>query len=589
LDTPIAPNVRLAERESEDALRTYFLKEKCQQFRLINLKIIDFLESIHKFFPAVCAYPVGSGYAQKTLEFFYPLLDLEEKMTRIVGYARVSSREQAVDSRALEQQIARLKAAGATEIFQDIQSGSRDDRPALNKLMNLVREREVDEVIITRIDRKARSLPKLRECIDIYQESGVNLKILDQQIDLSTSQGKLMANVLGSLSEWETDMLSERIRHGKQHRRNKKEACESSPWGYRVVKGKYELNHHSLLCLIEDRPTNYLNLYNEVPENLPGLTIKQIARDCIDIFLQKKGVSRAIKAIFRKYGIVKTSARKNGDDGLFHWTPPGFSRWLTNPVLCGHTVYFKRLTTGKGERKRNDPANWQILYNTHPQDRLLTDEEALEIKQIIKFNTRIGAPSFNRDPSCPDTYREHTYQSGLVFCAECGSKCISKSAKTRQKQGHYYYFACRYAGMGCGNLKSTRKQNIESALIKILVQRSATLAQSSDPQKPVSQEKSEKLKKLESRLAALEKIQDFDPDLENLKDKTRQQIAEEINPFVSDSLLNKTAEELIRAGNNLAIWHMLSNDDKVKIYHKLVQRITIHNGEVESVILKISV
>lgn len=143
--------------------------------------------------------------------------------------------------------------------------------------------------------------------------------------------------------------------------------------------------------------------------------------------------------------------------------------------------------------------------------------------------------------------------------------------------------------MGCGNLKSTRKQNIESALIKTLVQRSATLAQSSDPQKPVSQEKSEKLKKLESRLAALEKIQDFDPDLENFKDKTRQQIAEEINPFVSDSLLNKTAEELIRAGNNLAIWYTLSNDDKVKIYHKLVQRITIRNGEVESVILKISV
>lgn len=96
-----------------------------------------------------------------------------------VGYARVSSRKQAVNSQALEQQIARLKEAGATEIFQDIQSGSRDDRPALNELMSLVRERKVTEVIITRIDRKARSLIKLRECVDMYQKSNVNLRILD--------------------------------------------------------------------------------------------------------------------------------------------------------------------------------------------------------------------------------------------------------------------------------------------------------------------------------------------------------------------------------------------------------------------------
>ncbi|MBD2127489.1 recombinase family protein [Microcoleus sp. ZQ-A2] len=511
-----------------------------------------------------------------------------EKTPLVVGYARVSSREQAVDSHALEQQIARLELAGAMKIFKDIQSGSRDDRPELNELMALVHKREVDEVVITRIDRLARSLTKLRACIDIYQESGVNLIILDQQIDLNTSQGKLMANVLGSLAEWETDLLSERIQHGKQHRRSKKKACESSPWGYRVIHDKYELDIRPFLCLLENRPANYLDLYNEAPEKLPSLTVKQIARDCIDIFFQEKGVSRAIRAIFKKYGIAKTSGHRNGLDGIFHWTPSAFNRWLTNPVLCGHTVYFKKITTGKGKRKLNDPANWQIIQNTHPAHQLLTDEEALEIKQIIKFNSRIGAPSFNNDPNRLDSYREHTYQSGLVLCAECGSKCISKSAKTRQKQGHYYYFACRYAGMGCGNLKSTRKQNIEDALIKTLVQTATNLVQESNQKRLVSPEKSDKLKQLEARLEALEKIPGFDPDLESLKAKTRQQIAEEVNPFLSESLASKTAEEIIRAGNNLAIWHTLGNDDKVKIYRKIVQRITIHNGEVKSIVLKTS-
>ncbi|WP_313888497.1 zinc ribbon domain-containing protein [Nostoc spongiaeforme] len=197
----------------------------------------------------------------------------------------------------------------------------------------------------------------------------------------------------------------------------------------------------------------------------------------------------------------------------------------------------------------------------------------------------MGAFSFNQDPNNPVCYREYAYQQGLVFCAECGSKCISKSA--RHKQGTYYYFACRYADMGCGNKKSTRKSNIETALIHALVQRSQTLASKLDQQPTGEQEKSEKLKQLESRLEALEKISGFDPDLEKLKEKMRLQIAEEINPFLSDVLLNKTTEEIIRAGNNLAIWYTLSPDEKVKIYHQIVHQITIRNAEVEEVILKI--
>ncbi|HLO87948.1 MAG TPA: fdxN element excision recombinase XisF [Nostocaceae cyanobacterium] len=509
-------------------------------------------------------------------------------MKRIVGYARVSTREQAVDSQALEQQKARLIAAGAQELFVDVESGRKNDRRALKQLMNLVNNQQVDEVIITRLDRKARSLVKLRECVDIYKESGVNLRVLDQQIDLNTSQGKLLVNVLGALAEWEVDMLSERVKHGKQHRRNQKLACESYPWPYQVVNGKYQLENRRFLCLIEERPDNYQELYDEQSlEKLPGLTTKQIALDCINFFFQEQGLSRTVKAIFRKYGIMKTKAKKNGADGILHWTPTGFKRWLTNPVLCGHTVYHKRVTNAKGKRKPNEPKNWQIERNTHPEHCLLTDEQALEIEQILKFSTKLGYRCFNSDPNQPGTYREFSYQKGLVFCPDCGHKCIPKSAKCRRKGEHHYYFACRYAGMGCGNLKSTRREKIEAALIQALVQRSAAIAQGSDQQQPVIPEKSEKLQKLEERLAALEKIPDFDPDLENLKAKTRQLITEELNPFSSDSLANKTSEELIVAGNNLAIWYSLSNDEKVPIYHKLVRRITIRNGGVESVILNV--
>ncbi|BAZ51962.1 resolvase [Nostoc sp. NIES-4103] len=508
-----------------------------------------------------------------------------EKRKIIVGYARVSSREQAVDSNALEQQIARLKAAGATKIFQDIQSGSRDNRPALKELMKSISEGKTDEVIITRIDRIARSLPKLRECIEIFVTAGVNLRVLDQAIDLTTSQGKLMLNLLGSLAEWETDLLSERVRHGKKYRRDQQAASESYPWGYKIVNDKYQLNESQFLCLISNRPFNYLELYHETDlTKLNALTVKQIARDCIDIFFQVKGATRALKSIFQKYGLAKINYRRNGSDGKFHWTATGFNWWLTNPVLCGHTAYLQRINLGKGKRKKNQRENWEFVYNTHPEHKLITDEEALEIQQILKFNHKKG-PITNPELNGTNSYREYAYQSGLVFCAECASKCITKSAK-RKDGGKYYYFACRYAGIGCINLTSTRKQNIEDALIKTLVQRSQTLTSESE-QSRIPQEKSQKLKELESRLDALEKIPGFDPDLENLKAKIRQQIVEEINPFISDSLVNKSTEEIIRAGNNLAIWHTLSPDDKVKIFQQIVHRITVHNGEVKKVTLKI--
>ncbi|QLE52921.1 recombinase family protein (plasmid) [Nostoc sp. C057] len=95
-------------------------------------------------------------------------------MKRIIGYARVSSREQAEDHQALEQQIARLLKAGATEIFVEVKSGRRDDRAKLNQLIILVQLKQVDGVIVTRIDRIARSLPKLRQFLDVFVNSDVN-------------------------------------------------------------------------------------------------------------------------------------------------------------------------------------------------------------------------------------------------------------------------------------------------------------------------------------------------------------------------------------------------------------------------------
>ncbi|MBD1995113.1 recombinase family protein [Leptolyngbya sp. FACHB-541] len=510
----------------------------------------------------------------------------------IAAYARVSSREQALHTHALEQQLERLKVAGATLIIYEVQKGKKDDRPGLLYTMSLVREKKISEVVVTRLDRLGRTVPLIRKNIAVFQETEVNLRVLDQLIDLKTPQGMFTINLLASLAEMEVDQLSERVRHGKQHSRNQNAACACVPFGYRVEGIDYQLDQVPFLCLLDQRPENYQELSEESDiTKLPGITVAQLARNCIDIFLTTKGLSKAVRVISQKYGIGRCHSKKNGNDKIFHWTPAGLKRWLLNAVLQGHTVYNQRRITPTGQRKQNSPEDWDIRLNTHTSDRLLTEQEAEEIKQIIEFNaSHLGAALLNYDASNPDTYSPYAYLRSLVYCAECRSKAISKSRESTDRKRRYSYYACRHVHKGCNNLKGTRKELIETAIISHLLQQSVAL-QSTDlntPPQPIGSvpTKSEKLQKLEARLSKLEEITDTDPELQGLKQKTRQQIQEELNPFSARALESRSVKEIIQAGNNLVIWHTLSADDRVLIYPRLIDHVTIRNGSVESVVLK---
>ncbi|MBD2414788.1 hypothetical protein FACHB389_31670 [Nostoc calcicola FACHB-389] len=503
-------------------------------------------------------------------------------MKRIIGYARVSSREQAEDHQALEQQSTRLLKAGATEIFVEVKSGRRDDRAKLNQLIILVQLKQVDGVIVTRIDRIARSLPKLRQFLDVFVNSDVNLVILDQSIDLSTSQGKLMVNILGSFAELEVDMLSERVKHGKQHGRNQVKACEQAPWGYVVQDSKYVLDNSPYLCLItEDRPKNYLQLKkSDIPfEQLPGRTVAQLGKEFIQSYIQEKSIRGALRCVFKKYGVGKTSAKINSHDRVFYWTQRGFSLWLINPVLSGHTSYLK-------ENKRNHlkhPSEWTTIKDTHPDQRLMTDEEAAEIQYLLELNKKIGSGALGQKADANNHYREYAYQAGMIFCGECGSKCTIKYSSSKHKQ--YSYYACRYSQLGCSNSRSVVRKKIEDNLIKSLVQKSQKFAIGSDFDDDYISPNSDRVSALQAKLKTVSEISDSDPDLEKFKQKLRQQIASAVNSSGSDDINNYTASDILRLGNNLAFWHTLSNDEKVAMFPRLVSQIFILDGEVKSVVL----
>lgn len=504
-----------------------------------------------------------------------------------VAYARVSTREQAFNSHALEQQITRLKNAGADLVIHDIQSGRKDDRSGLMKILAMIKRGEVYEVIITRIDRLGRRVVIIRKCVDVLENSEVKLRVLDQDIALGSAGGRLMLNLLASFAEMEVDQLSERVNYGNQHRRDKKLACTCIPFAYTTINELYALDRTPFLCLLVERPANYLHLYQVEVEQLPGLSPAQLGEDCIRIFLETKSVSKAVRCITNKYGTQRSRSKKNGNDKIFHWAPGGLQRWLTNPVLLGHTAYHKRRTLPDGRRQNLPPEQWQIVRDTHPHERLLTPEQAAQIHQILEFNARhVGAGFFTSDLDNENNFREFSYLRGLVFCAECHAKAITKTKYSKDGQQTYQYYACRHARKGCNNLKSTRKHLIEDELSKYFLQQSQVIVIEPSDTSIVVPLPTEKLKQLEADLANLEKMQMHSPELERLKENLRQQIQDELNPFSQRSLERKTAQEIILAGNNLAIWNLLGADEKMAVIPRLVERITVANGQVKSIDLK---
>jgi DNA invertase Pin-like site-specific DNA recombinase len=131
-------------------------------------------------------------------------------MGKLFGYARVST-----DDQDLTVQREALKAAGVSSrlIFKETASGTkREGRDELNRMLELAHEG--DTIVITRIDRLARSMKDLQDIVHELKEKGVLLKATEQPIDTSNSMGKMFFDMLGVFAEFETNIRRERQAEG---------------------------------------------------------------------------------------------------------------------------------------------------------------------------------------------------------------------------------------------------------------------------------------------------------------------------------------------------------------------------------------
>lgn len=163
----------------------------------------------------------------------------------IYGYARVSTQMQAKDGNSLEIQERLLRENGAEEIYADAFTGTKTHRPELDQLLDELQAG--DTLIVTKLDRIARSASQGIEMIQSLLDQGIIVHVLNMGLMDNTPTGKLIRTIMLAFAEFERDMIVERTREGKAIARKQPDYREGRPrlYGPKQIKHALELleNH----------------------------------------------------------------------------------------------------------------------------------------------------------------------------------------------------------------------------------------------------------------------------------------------------------------------------------------------------------
>lgn len=155
----------------------------------------------------------------------------------LYGYARVSTRGQAKDGNSLEAQENALRSAGATEIYADAFTGTKANRPELDKLMAIMQSG--DTMVVTKLDRIARSATAGIEMVQGLLDKGITVHVLNMGLMDNTPTGKLIRNIMLAFAEFERDMIVERTQEGKTIAKQNPDFKEGRPKKF----SKVQINH----------------------------------------------------------------------------------------------------------------------------------------------------------------------------------------------------------------------------------------------------------------------------------------------------------------------------------------------------------
>jgi len=163
-------------------------------------------------------------------------------MKTAVGYVRVSTLEQATEGLSLANQEAKIKAFAMAKdwdligIFRDEGISAKDlNREGIQEVIQGCYRHEFDVVIIYKLDRLTRSVRDLGYLTqDVFEKTGVDFSSIQDNFDTTTANGKLVLNILGSVAQWERDIIAERTREVLRYKALQGKRVGQIPYGWRL-------------------------------------------------------------------------------------------------------------------------------------------------------------------------------------------------------------------------------------------------------------------------------------------------------------------------------------------------------------------
>ncbi|ACV58310.1 recombinase family protein [Alicyclobacillus acidocaldarius] len=341
-------------------------------------------------------------------------------------YVRVSTEEQAASGHSLREQEEQLVEYARSHGFpryelycDDGYSGKSLNRPAMERLRADIRAGCVLGVVTTRIDRLTRSVADFARLVDEMNLHGVFYRSTRQNFEISTAMGRLVAQMLSVIAEFEREMIAERVHENLLAMAQRGELATKPPFGYRLVNGRL------------------------TPDPREARWVREGAR------LLLTGASpRDVAMEFNALGVRTKTGRL--------WTDRTVRTLFSNPALAGVSVWNRRKTQGS-RRTEREPTEWVCVEGAH--EAILSREEFEALRGMLERRRALS----------PRSQGSKRPLAGIARCGFCGSAMyagwqVSKRGHERQKRP--IYRCGRYVtGGGC-----TPNQVDASALEMLVVE-----------------------------------------------------------------------------------------------------------------------
>jgi len=367
-------------------------------------------------------------------------------------YCRVSTDLQREKGESIKNQKERLFAYAKEhnlnpQTYIDDGISAKDiNRPALQKLIQEIKENKIRMVLVTKIDRITRNLKDLLDLIMLFEDHEVGFKSLTQPIDTSTAMGRGQVQLMGVFASMEREMTSERVGEDMRHRaKNGKWNGGVVPFGYMAYAQQVRLNMREGMnkdkaeqeakkkCPLEKK------LYLDAPE-------AEIIRQIFDKYLE----TESLRAVTHWLNTKKYPSRYGTS-----WASNSVSRVLKSPTYIGKLCYNKRVSSKATGRLRHRPKEaWIIADADH--EPIVTKEKFDTVQKILE-----------RQAVEPRRKMSNYLLSGLLKCGQCGASMHGYTYRKPDKKIYSYYkcYAKQQKGVSVCKSGAAPREEIERVVV----------------------------------------------------------------------------------------------------------------------------